>query len=420
MSLVAVFVFMIVLLLLKGFFSGSEIALVSVNKIRMRHQARLGNRGAALFLEMFRKPDRLLTTTLVGTNLATVAFTTLGTIMMVEAFGHQGDLIAFLVFTPLLLVLGEIVPKSVYQQKAEALTPIIVYPLRVAAFLFYPILFVFSQVARLALRAIGGSKTAQSVFLTREQLRAVLEMTERRSNIAVFKRGHIRRAIRFGQTQAAEVMTPLRDLTLVNVSDGSAALQQAVQAQAYRPLPVYRGNTANIVAVVALRPWDLITEAPDAAAAADRAGPPYYAAPQQQLAELLPVLRERRDQSAVIVDEYGSAVGLLTFEDVLEVVVGEVKVGYHFEQPTHRRRRSFQVIEEGVYLLDAQLSISDVNDVIGLTLPAESYRTIAGMLLTHLKHIPQPGERVVEFGYRFTVVEATEKEIVTVKAEPAE
>lgn len=134
---------MVVLLLMKGFFSGSEIALVNSDKIKLHHRANQGHKGAKLVLKLFRTPDVLLGTTLVGTNISTVSLTTIGTMMMISHFGENGDLIAFLVFTPLFLIFGEIVPKSVYQQKSDVISPIIVYPLKLFSILFAPVIFVF-------------------------------------------------------------------------------------------------------------------------------------------------------------------------------------------------------------------------------------------------------------------------------------
>ncbi|MGE0821226.1 MAG: CNNM domain-containing protein [Candidatus Binatia bacterium] len=164
MNLLLVFFAMVALLLLKGFFSGSEIALVNADKLRLHHQANQGRKGARLVLSLFRTPEILLGTTLVGTNVCTVAFTTLGTTTLISYVGEPGDLYAFLLFTPLLLLFGEIVPKSVYQQKSTMLAPIIIYPLRACSFLFYPVVFIFSQVARLTARLVGGGKVKQNLF----------------------------------------------------------------------------------------------------------------------------------------------------------------------------------------------------------------------------------------------------------------
>ena len=180
MDLLIILLVMVLLLLLKGFFSGSEIALVNSDKLKMHHKAKQGNRGAQLVLKLFETPDVLLGTTLVGTNIATVVLTTLGTMLMIRSFGQLGDLYAVLLFTPLFLVLGEIVPKSVFQQKSNEIAPMIVYPLRVFSFLFYPLVFVFSRVARLCARLVGGGKTEQTVFITREQMRMVVDRLDNR------------------------------------------------------------------------------------------------------------------------------------------------------------------------------------------------------------------------------------------------
>lgn len=417
MSLLTAIVIMVILLLLKGFFSGSEIALVSVDKIQMHHRARMGDRGARLFLRIFQRPDRMLTTTLVGTNLATVALASIGTVLMINLFGSQGDLYAFLFYTPIFLIFGEIVPKSIYQQKAESVVPIIVYPLKAASLLFYPVTFVFSYIARVATRLVGSGKAAQSVFLTREQLRAVLEMTEKRSDVAAFTRGRIRKAIRFGDTQAAEIMTPLRDLPLFARAGRLKELALLARNIGYRPIPIYEGNMANVIGIVALTPWE-ISRLDLSGSIDDLVHPPFYTAPRQTLGRLLPVLKKREDQTAMIVDEFGSATGMVTLEDILEVVVGKVKLSYHYEKHPYRRKRTFEIIEDGVYLLDARLPISEVNDVIGLNLSTGDYRTVGGMLLAQLRHIPREGEYIVDSGYRFTVTETTEKSVVQVRAEP--
>ena len=418
MGLLSLLGIMAALLLVKGFFSGSEIALVSADKIQMHHRARLGDKGARLFLKMFRKPDKVLTTTLVGTNLATVGLATLGTLLMIGYLGERGDVIAFLVFTPVFLIFGEIVPKSVYQQKAEMLVPFIIFPLKGASVLFFPVTFFFSQIARAATRLAGAGKAPQSVFLTREQLRAVLEMTERRSEVAAFTQGRIRRAIRFADTQAGEVMTPLSDLPLFDAESSGEKLLALGRRIGYRPIAVYKGSTANIIGLVSLTPWDVMQRNMASTAVGDLLQPPYYAAPQQTLDQLLPVLWERQDQSAIIVDEFGSAIGMVGLEDILGVVVGKVTTGYHFEKHPYKYERTFEVLEEGVYLLDARLPISEVNDVIGLNLPARDYRTIGGMLLAHLRHVPKEGDYIIDSGYRFTAVEATPKAVTKVRAEP--
>ena len=209
MDILILVVVMLALLLLKGFFSGSEIALVNADKLKIHHMSKQGNKGASMVLKLFKTPDVLLGTTLVGTNISTVALTTIGSLVMIRYFGQLGDFYAFLLFTPLLLIFGEIVPKSVFQQKSDTIAPVIVYPLKFFSLAFYPVIFVFSRVARLAARIVGGGKTEQNVFITREQVRMVVEMAERGTNVDVFDRVRIKRAIRFADTSVGEAMVPI-------------------------------------------------------------------------------------------------------------------------------------------------------------------------------------------------------------------
>src|SRR5210317_1019367 len=146
----------LLLLLIKGFFSGSEIALVNSDKMKLTARAHQGHRGSKEVLELYKSPDVMLGTTLVGTNIATVALTTLITVLFISLFGERGDFYAFLVFTPILLVLGEIVPKSIFQQKSDVIAPIAIFPLKIFSMIFYPIVFVFSRIARLLARLLGG------------------------------------------------------------------------------------------------------------------------------------------------------------------------------------------------------------------------------------------------------------------------
>jgi CBS domain containing-hemolysin-like protein len=147
--------------------------------------------------------------------------------------------------------------------------------------------------------------------------------------------------------------------------------------------------------------------------------PAYYVSPYQTIDELLPVLRAREDHMAIVVDEFGSAVGMITMEDILEEVVGEIDVGYDFEEYLPRRKRGFDTLGEDTYLMDARLSLSEVNEVLGTSLPAGEAHTIGGLMMSRLRHIPSEGESFAEDGFRFTVTEASERSVVKLRVEPA-
>jgi len=411
-------ILIILLLLLKGFFSGSEIALVNTDKIKLRHKARQGNKGAKLVLKMFEKPHVVLGTTLVGTNISTVILTTLGTMVVINLFGEGGDFYAFLIFTPLLLIFGEIVPKSVYQQRSNFLAPIIIYPLQFSSYLFYPIIFIFSRVARFASMLVGGSNAEKNLFITREQLRTVLEMAERGNNVDVFDRRRIRRAIRFSDTLVGEAMVPIAEVTALNRTRSTSDAISLVRRRGFNRLPVYHSNTTNIIGIVTITTWDLFDKDLSQRPLENLVKPVHYVSPLQTIDELLPILRNRQDHMAIVVDEFGSAIGIITMEDILEEIVGEIDVGYDFEEYLPKRKKIFEMLGEDIFLMDSRLPISEASDVLNTELPTKESHTIGGLVLARLRHIPKEGEFAIISGYRFTVKEATERAIIKLRVEP--
>jgi CBS domain containing-hemolysin-like protein len=353
----------------------------------------------------------------VGTNIFTIALTTIGTMFLIRYFGANGELYAFLIYTPLFLILGEIVPKSIYQQKSDVLAPIVVYPLRFFSWVFYPIIFVFSRVARLAARIVGGGKTDQNVYITREQIRTLVEMAERGSNVDAFDRGRIKRVIRFAETTVGEAMIPVAEITAISEKQNTQDAISLVRRRGYNRLPVFRKNISDIIGIVTLTTWDLMDRDLPGKSLSEFTQPALYASSYQTIDELLPILRQRNDHMAIVVDEFGSAMGMITMEDILEEVVGEIDVGYDFEEYLPKRKRIFEMLDEEVYLMDARLPISEVNEVLYTQLPAAETHTIGGLVVARLRRIPSEGDSITEAGYRFTVEEATERSIVKLRVE---
>jgi len=417
MDVLLIILAMVVLLLLEGFFSGSEMALVNADKIRLHAKANQGHKGARLVLQMFERPDVLLATTLVGTNISVVVLTTLATLVMIRLFGEYGDLYAFLIFTPLLLTLGEIVPKSVYQQNANRLAPVVIHPLRLFNRLLYPVIAVFSLVARLAARLGGGRGAVHNLFITRQQIRTVVEMADRGAHVDVFDQARIRRAARFADTSVGEAMVPLAEIIAIDRRFDTRTALGLVRRHGYNRLPVYERNTGNVVGVVTLTVWDLMDRELEERPLEELIKPALYVSPLQNIDEVLPMLREREDHMAIVVDEFGSAIGMIRMEDILEEVVGEIKVGYDFDEIQPRRRRSYKQIEEGVYLVDSRVSVAEINELLEIELPSTECHTVGGFVESRLRHIPAEGESVVESGWRFTVEQTTDRAIIRLRVE---
>ncbi|WP_300337540.1 hemolysin family protein [Accumulibacter sp.] len=410
-------VVILIFLVLKGFFSGSELAMVNSDKIRLRHQARLGDRGAKLVLHLFRTPDVMLGTTLVGTNIATVTITTIGTLMFIRLFGEVGDLISVLVFTPFLLIFGEIVPKSIFQQKADWIVTKIIYGLRFFSFVFYPVIFVFSRVARVAARLFGGASSGQIGFITKDELRVLLDLSETSADGGgATNKQRIRRIFRFADTTVGEVMTPLAEVIGFSERRVMAEAVRRVWEHGFNRLPVFRGNITNVTGVLTLTTWDLLQPEIEQRAISDFIRPALYLSPKQTIDQVLPLLRARTDHMAIVVDEFGSAIGILTMEDIFEEVVGTIDTGYDFDNMKPPR----VVIEsesDDHHLIGGRAPISELNDSLRLNLPVGEAHTLAGFLINRLRHIPVVGNTVEERGYRYTVIEADARTVTKVRVE---
>ncbi len=407
----------VIFLMLKGFFSGSEIAMVNSDKLKLKHQAKMGDRGAKLVLRLFKTPDVILGTTLVGTNLATVTISTLGALIFIDLFGASGDLISVIVMTPVLLILGEVVPKSVFQQKADTLVSYLIYVLRFFSYLFYPLIFVFSRVARFGTRIAGGGDTPQNMFITREEIRSLLDISESASDPSTIDRKRIRRIIRFADTTVGEAMIPLADVVGFNeVRDMKEAIR-IVLKHGYNRLPVYQRNITNVTGILTLSTWDLMNPDLPNRSISDYVSDTLYLSPKQTIDRALPKLQARDDHMAVVVDEFGSAVGILTMEDVFEEVVGEIDVGYDFDEYHPKKRIYIEHIDENTHLMSGRMPISEINDILYAQFPVEEAHSIGGLIVTRLRSIPKEGDTIEEQGYKITVIEADNRSVIKVKME---
>ena len=419
MELLITFLIMLVFLVLKGFFSGSEIAIVNSDKFKMRHLAKTGDRKAALLLKMFRTPDVILGTTLVGTNIATVTISTLGAIIAIEAFGDIGDLIGVLVMTPFLLIFGEIVPKSVFQQKADDVARAIIPILRVFSMIFYPVVFVFSRIARFATRLVGGASTGHTLFITREELSVLLDINDTGTGATPGKvdRRSIRRVIRFADTTVGQAMIPLADVVGFNEVRTTADAVQTVLKYGFNRLPVYRGNITNVKGVLTLTTWDMLDPSTEEKRLSEFIRPPLYLSPQQTIDQTLKLLQAREDHMGIVVDEFGSAIGIITMEDIFEEVVGDIEVGYDFDEYQSKRQFTIEEENENSYVMSGRAPLSEVNDKLHIKLPVYAAHTIGGYVVSRLRRIPQEGDFVQDEGFRFTVLEADPRTVLKVRME---
>ena len=407
MDVLITLLIMVLCLLAEGFFSGSEIGVVSADQMKLRHQAANGSRGAQLALSMLKKPEWLLSTTLVGTNIAVVTNTTLMTALMIELFGEQASWLAIVIVAPLIWIFGEIVPKSVFQQRADTITPIVIFPLKIASYVFWPILIVFSLLTRMLTRLFGGM--GQSPFTLREQIITMLEMPAEKGDIDASESDMIRRLFSFSETTIEEAMVPLIDVVAIDKSlNRREALDLAARHHHVR-LPVYEERVDRVVGM--LHVLDLLGLDADQPIASD-IRPVRFVPESMSNRELLLEFRQERDVVAVVVDEFGGATGLITIEDIMEEVVEDIEDEYDArEKPTQWIRK----LSDREYLVSARIEIDALEEKLSVQLPEGDYLTLAGFLLGKTRSIPSAGALIEAGELTFIVERATPQAIQEVR-----
>ncbi|WP_313953174.1 hemolysin family protein [Accumulibacter sp.] len=394
--------FMVLCLIAEGFFSGSELGIVSADRMKLRHDAAKGSRGARLALEMLEKrPEWLLSTTLVGTNIAVVANSTITTAMMISLFGEAGSWLAVLVVAPLIWVFGEIVPKSVFQQRADAWTPRLIYVLRFFSIVFWPILIVFVTLSKFISRLAGGAEE-HNPFTLREQIQSMVQMPPQEGgDIQLIEKNMIRRMFNFSETTVSNVMVPLIDVDAVEKSCTVGEAVRLAVAGSHIRLPVFDGRIDRVIGV--LNTMDLLG-VDEASSIKPFITPTHYVPGSKSAESMLVELRKDGDAMAVVMDEFGGAEGIITLEDIIEEVVEDMQDEYdRQEKPAEWLKK----LAHRDYLVSARADPGMLSEKLGLKLPEGDYDTLSGFLLEHAREIPKVGTVIEVAGIKFTVQRAT-------------
>jgi len=383
------------LLLLEGFFAMAEIALVSANPRRLQRWAQEGRRGAALALKLLKQPERLVATCLLGANLAEISNTVLVTALLLAWLGPTGELVAAVALPPLILLLAEITPKSIGRQHPNRLARRLAPLVWAASWLLAPFTFLFAGLSRLFLRILGKRRSSTLPFITREDLRLVVATGGPEVELRRGERRIIHRILRFSQRRAREVMVPLVKVAAIPDTLTIAQALEEFRTSPFARLPVYHRRIDNLIGV--LHGFDLLGEAPSERPIRPLIRPVHYVPEIKRIDGVLTEMQRRGIHLAVVVDEYGGAVGIITLEDLLEEVVGEI--ADEFDQEASPITR----LGEKCYLIDARMEISALNETLNLNLPPGEYETLAGFLIAQLGELPRTGETVEFGGLRFIV-----------------
>ncbi|MGN7613026.1 hemolysin family protein [Magnetococcales bacterium HHB-1] len=373
---------MLACLFMEAFFSGSEIGVVNADRLKLRHMAAQGSRGAKIAMQMLRNPEWLLSTTLVGTNIAIVTNTSLGTMLAVNLFGADKSWIAILIVAPLIWVFGEIVPKSIFQQNADTITPRVIFLLKGFSYLFSPILIIFTLLAKLLTKMLGGN-SKENLFTLREELQLVLKMPSEKSDIHPMEKQMIQRLFTYGGARVRDVMIPLVEIDSIERSATCAEAIKLASRHAHRRLPVYEQRVDHIIGQVNV--IDLLGERKDAPIT-DFIQPIRYVPGSKSLDKMMISFREHKEEMAVVVGEFGGSTGIITLEDTLERIVGDIRR----EPETDKMPQEYWIkeVEPNHFLINARIDLMSLRERIDLHLPDGIYETLGGFLLEKMEEVP--------------------------------
>jgi CBS domain containing-hemolysin-like protein len=405
-SLGVVFAVAAVCVLTEAFFSGTEMAMVSVNRARLRQRAGEGERGAQLVEQLLARPQVMLATTLLGTNLGTVTFSVTVALYLVGSQADSGELLAIGVVTPTTLLFGEMVPKTLFQQYADQLAPRLAYPLTVASLILRPAVWVMSGMAGFMSRLLGIER--ERAFVTREELALLIEGDgSPRSEIKEHEREMIANVLDLTDQEVGDVMVPLSEVTALPEDTTVAEAIAVVADKQHSRMPIYRSRVDDIVGV--LHAFDMLQVPPSERErpVGELARQVRFVPTSQRAVDLLVELQGTGKQMAVVVDEYGGAIGVVTIEDILEEIVGEIEDEYDAEEPS-----PFVQERPGVWRVQARTSVERLNQELRLNLPeGEDYESLGGLILDQVKRIPAPGETIVIEGITLRVLTGTDRAI---------
>jgi CBS domain containing-hemolysin-like protein len=383
------------LLILEALFSAAEISLVSASRRRLRRRAEEGQRGAQIALNLLEKPERLVATCLLGSNLSEISNTILVTAILISWLGPSGEWVAMLILPPLILLLAEITPKSIGRQQPNRLAAALAPILWVATWILYPVTLIFATLSRLVLWLTGARDTSQLPFITREDLHLVVQKSGPEVDLETGERRIINRILRFSLRTVKEVMVPLVKVMAVPDSLSVAQALEEFRGSPYSRLPVYSRRIDNLVGV--LHSFDLLGEEPSDRSIRPLIRPVHYVPEIKKIDALLTEMQRQGIHLAVVVDEYGGATGIVTIEDLLEEIVGEISD--EFDQEVS----PFLQLGDNHYLIDARVEVNTLNEALHLDLPMGDYETLAGFLIALVGDLPRAGEQVEYRDLRFVV-----------------
>ena len=391
-------IILFVLLVFSAFFSASEVALATVNKLRIRTLADDDVRGAKIVSKLIEEPVKMMNAILIGKNVVKLTASAIATLMAREHFGNQWIGLTIGIMILIFLIFSDIIPKSISTIYAEKISLNVAGLIYLLTTLLTPITYIVNKFCVGVLLLMKIDPKAKLSSITEDELRTMLDYSHDEGIIESEERRMITNVVDFGDSLAKDVMVPRIDMAFADVDYTYDELVQAFADDKYTRMPVYSDTRDNVIGIVNLK--DVFFFNGDTANfnIIDIIREPYFTYEYKKTSELLIEMRRNSISLAIVLDEYGATVGLITIEDLLEEIVGEIRDEYDDDE-----QDSIQPVSDYEFIVDGNTKLDDINEVLGLNLESDDYDSIAGHIIYLLDHLPEEGETVTDNKVIFTV-----------------
>lgn len=378
-------VILVLLLSASAFFSSAETALMTSNKLRIRNLAENGDKRAEKVLEITANTDKMLSAILIGNNIVNLSASALSTTLTLKLFGSSLVGVATGVLTFLILVFGEITPKNVASKNAEDMALKYIGIISILVIILTPVIYVVNKVAGIVI-SLFVKNNDDNNMVTEDELRAMVEVSHEDGVIEKEEKKMIVNVVDFGDTVAGDIMLPRVDMVMVSVESSYGEILKIFREERYTRIPVYEESPDNVIGILNVKDF-LLIEDKENFSVKEHLREPLYTYEYKKTSSLMVDMRKTGANIVIVLDEYGTTVGLITLEDMLEEIVGEIRDEFDADED-----EGITKISETEYLIDGSTNLDDVNDRIGLELSSEEYESIGGIIMEKLGRLPVEGE----------------------------
>lgn len=400
---------LIILLLFSAFFSASETALMTLSKIRIRHMVESEINGAELINKLVKNPSKLLGAILVGNNIANIGASALATSLAIRYLGDSGVGIATAAMTILVLIFAEITPKSLAAQNSEKTALKVARPISIITFVLNPLVTVLIQLTNAIIKLLGGKIDKQRPFITEEELKTMVSVSHEEGVLEGEEKQMIYNVFEFGDSQAKDVMTPRTDMVVANTNSTYEEIIKIFKEEQFSRIPIYEDTIDNIVGVLYIKDLLFFEDEKEEFTIEKYMRVPYFTYEFKSTADLFADMRAKRVPIAILLDEYGGTAGIVTIEDLVEEIVGDIEDEYDDDSD------KIEIIKEDEFIVDGNTKISMVNEMIGLNIESEDFDSIGGFVTGILGRLPKTGETINYNDTKFIIQSTSKNRIMKLK-----